>query len=45
MEEQLRLVEVEYRPWEIDEHTREVGLRGLEQAREALRQAAIRTAA
>lgn len=45
MEEQLRLVETDYNPWEIDERTREVGLRGLEQARQALRQAAIRVAA
>ena len=37
MEKQLVLVEPTERPWELDERTREVGRRGLEQAREALR--------
>ncbi len=37
MEQQLVLVEPTERPWELDERTREVGRRGLEQARAALR--------
>jgi hypothetical protein len=39
MEKQLVLVEPTERPWELDERTRQVGKRGLEQAREALRRA------
>ena len=39
MAEQLVLVEPGERPWELDEHTREVGLRGVEAARRALREA------
>lgn len=33
------------RAWEIDDHTREVGRRGVASARQALRQAVSRTAA
>ncbi|MGH9279162.1 MAG: hypothetical protein ACRD12_13785 [Acidimicrobiales bacterium] len=32
------------RPWRLDEHTREIGRRGVAQAREALRQAGTRAA-
>lgn len=32
-------------PWDIDDHTREVGIQGLQQAREALHRASTRTAA
>ncbi len=39
MQEQLVLVEPDERPWELDEHTREIGRRGVEQARQALRNA------
>ncbi len=39
MEKQLVLVEPTEPPWELDERTREVGRRGLEQARQALRRA------
>ncbi len=39
MQEQLVLVEGDERPWELDEHTREIGRRGVEQARQALRNA------
>jgi len=39
MKEQLFLVEPEERPWHLDERTREVGRRGIEQARRALREA------
>lgn len=41
MQEQLVLVEPAERPWELDEHTREIGRRGVEQAREALRNAKV----
>lgn len=33
------------RAWEIDDHTREIGRRGVASARQALRQAVSRTAA
>ncbi len=39
MQEQLILVQPDERPWELDEHTREVGRRGVAQARQALRNA------
>jgi hypothetical protein len=39
MQEQLVLVEPLERPWVLDEHTREIGRRGVEQARQALRNA------
>ncbi len=38
--DQLRLVEVEDRPWRLDATTRAAGRRGVAQAREALRRAA-----
>ena len=38
MERQLVLLEVVPREWRLDERTREVGRRGVEAAREALRQ-------
>ena len=41
--DQLRLVEVD-RPWRLDATTRAAGRRGVAQAREALRQAAARSA-
>jgi hypothetical protein len=44
MEQQLLLLEPPERPWELDERTRQVGRRGLELAREALRQAARQAA-
>jgi hypothetical protein len=44
MEQQLLLLESPERPWELDERTRQVGRLGLEQAREALRQAARQAA-
>ncbi len=43
MKNQLVLLQND-RPWELDEHTREIGRRGLEQARDALRQARPRAA-
>ena len=43
MEKQLALLEPE-RDWKLDQHTREVGLRGVAQARAALRAAAAREA-
>ena len=39
MQEQLVLVEPVERQWELDDHTREIGRRGVEQARQALRNA------
>ena len=39
MERQLALLEVNRKVWKLDERTREVGKQGVEQAREALRQA------
>ena len=42
---QLRLMEVRPHPWQIDERTREIGRRGLQQAREALRLARAEPAA
>jgi len=39
MERQLALLEVNQQEWKLDERTREVGKHGVEQAREALRQA------
>lgn len=56
MDEQLRILDVETAPrrrlaarrtpgWEIDDRTREIGLKGLRDAREALRQAGARRAA
>lgn len=36
MNEQLPLIGTENRPWVIDQHTRQVGLEGLRQARAAL---------
>jgi len=45
MEDQLRLIEAPEAPWRIDERTREVGRRGLEQARKALAEALRRKAA
>ena len=41
MKEQLVLVEPEAHAWRLDERTREVGKRGIEQARRALRQARV----
>jgi hypothetical protein len=41
MREQLFLVEPERHPWHLDERTREVGRRGIEEARRALRQAKV----
>ena len=41
MREQLVLVETEEHPWHLDERTREVGRRGVEQARRALREARV----
>ncbi|MGI9023429.1 MAG: hypothetical protein ACR2HV_09410 [Acidimicrobiales bacterium] len=39
MEQQLTLVEPAERSWELTERTREVGRRGLQQARQALERA------
>ena len=39
MARQLKLLEVNEPEWKLDEHTREVGKQGVEQAREALRRA------
>jgi hypothetical protein len=39
MARQLKLMEVSEPEWKLDEHTREVGKQGVEQAREALRRA------
>jgi hypothetical protein len=39
VEAQLVLIETEASDWRLDEHTREVGLRGIETARAALRDA------
>ncbi len=36
MNEQLPLIGTEHRPWVIDQHTRQIGLEGLRQARAAL---------
>jgi len=44
MEQQLTLVEPDERPWELDNHTREIGRRGLEQARRALQRASRQAA-
>ena len=38
-EDQLRLLDPGPRPWQIDERTREIGRRGLAEARAALRRA------
>ena len=38
MNDQLALLEDDDRQWRLDERTREIGLRGVAQAREALRQ-------
>ena len=40
MNEQLLLVLCDQQPWRLDDHTREVGRRGLQEAREALRRTA-----
>jgi hypothetical protein len=40
MNDQLALLDDDDRQWRLDERTREAGLRGVAQAREALRQAA-----
>ena len=45
MEEQLVLIEGPEPEWRLDERTREAGRRGVEQAREALREASRRRAA
>jgi hypothetical protein len=39
MHEQLLLLRSDERPWRLDPHTREVGRRGIEEARAALRAA------
>ena len=39
MHEQLLLLRSDDRPWSLDEHTREVGRRGIAEARAALRAA------
>ncbi|MDP8938197.1 MAG: hypothetical protein M3O23_10810 [Actinomycetota bacterium] len=39
MQNQLVLLPSERTPWELDDRTREIGRRGLESARDALRQA------
>jgi len=44
MQQQLILVETDERPWELDDHTREVGRRGLEAARRALQRASCQAA-
>ena len=44
MEQQLTLVEAPQPPWQLDDRTREIGRRGLELARQALRQAIRRAA-
>ena len=44
MNDQLVLLENDDRQWRLDERTREIGLRGVAQAREALRQADRRAA-
>jgi hypothetical protein len=44
MNDQLALLEDDERHWRLDERTREIGLRGVAQAREALRQADRRAA-
>jgi len=42
---QLTLIETSEREWRLDEHTRTVGRRGIEEARRALQDAARRVAA
>ncbi len=44
MELQLILIDTDERSWELDDHTREIGRRGLEQARRALQRASSRAA-
>ncbi|MGI8776805.1 MAG: hypothetical protein ACR2LJ_05335 [Acidimicrobiales bacterium] len=44
MEQQLTLVDTDERAWELDDHTREIGRRGLEQARRALQKASAQAA-
>jgi hypothetical protein len=44
MNDQLVLLEDDERQWKLDERTRELGRRGVAQAREALRQADRRAA-
>lgn len=44
MNDQLVLLEDDERQWQLDERTRELGRRGVAQAREALRQADRRAA-
>ncbi len=44
MQQQLILVETDERPWELNDHTREIGRRGLEQARLALQRGSRRAA-
>lgn len=44
MEQQLTLVDPGERSWELDDHTREIGRRGLQQARQALQKASRRAA-
>jgi hypothetical protein len=39
VEAQLVLIETDQSDWRLDEHTREIGLRGIETARAALREA------
>ncbi len=39
MQEQLRLLQPDDRGWRLDEHTREIGRQGLQEARAALRRA------
>lgn len=41
MERQLALIETPEHDWRLDEHTKAVGRRGVEQAREALRRAHV----
>jgi hypothetical protein len=45
MKEQLVLVEAPAERWRIDDHTRDVGRKGVEQARRALAEAIRRRAA
>jgi hypothetical protein len=42
---QLTLIETNEREWQLDEHTRSVGRRGVDEARRALQEAARKTAA
>ena len=44
MEQQLTLVDVDERSWELTERTREIGRLGLQQARQALERAPRRAA-